>query len=154
VDGDLRISAKVSTPSNYDVLRVYIPLDAIKRLDISEGASSIHIAGQDGMLEALHIEAALASVYLVNVYADTKVEIGAGTIRMINDTIKSDVHLTTNTGVIDVGLGELPEDVSLYTNGNSVRNTLLVGRDGVSPDERYRVTLESSVGGIYVHEED
>jgi hypothetical protein len=79
---------------------------------------------------------------------------GTGTIRMTNDTIKSNIHLITKTGVIDVGIGELPDNVSLYTNGNSVSNTLLEGRDGVSSIEQYSVTLENSVGGINIHKAD
>jgi hypothetical protein len=154
VDGDLKISAKVSTPSNYDVLKVYIPLDIIKQLDIIEGASSIHLIGQEGMLESCNIEVALASIYLENVYADTKVKTGTGTIRMSNDTIKSNIYLITKTGAIDLALGEVPDDVSIYSNGNSVSNALLEGRGGISPNEKYAVTLENSVGGINIHKAD
>lgn len=153
VDATLHLSADMGNLGNHDhVLMVSIPANLIKQLDIVGDASYIHLVGQDGILRVCNINVSAAAVYLQNIYADTTVTTSTGAIRLKNETVSSNIHLKTQIGVIDMTLGELPDDVSLYTEGTVSRNAFLGTRKSVSPNERYAVTAESSIGVINIHE--
>jgi hypothetical protein len=131
------------------VLRLYLPDNLIKRLEIMGSASYVNFAGKDGMLESCQIDVTAAAVYLENIYADTKVQTLSGAIRLKNDTIRSNIRLETQVGVIDMTLREVPDDVSV--RASSILPLPYGARDRVSSHERYAVTAESRVGIVHVH---
>jgi hypothetical protein len=150
----LTVTADVDMPGNDDVLKVSIPTKTVNGLEIVGGASSVHFIGQEGFLETVNIDVALASVLLENIYADTTVKTGTGTIRMKNESVRSNIRLTTNNGVVDVSLNELPSDVSVYAKGTIIRNNFLSTRNSISQNEKYVLRLENKVGGIHLRKAD
>ena len=131
------------------VLRLYLPDNLIKRLDVMGSASYVHFTGKDDMLERCEIDITAAAVYLENIYADTKVQTVSGAIRLKNDTVHSNILLETTVGVIDLSLREVPDDVSVYAR--SILPPFLGAKDRVSPHERYAVRAESRVGIVHVN---
>lgn len=125
-----------------DVLRVYIPEKLIKRLDILGNASFVHVVGKDDMLRLCNIDVTVAAVYLENIYADTTVKTLTGAIKVKNESVRSNIHLQTQIGVIDMTLDELPDNVSIYTKGIVKRNAFLRARNNTSPNERYTIKAE------------
>jgi hypothetical protein len=148
--GAMTVAAEAGRPGNDDILKVYLPAGQIKSLEIIGGASFVHFNGQKGFLSSVNINAELATVLFENIYANTNVKIGTGTIRMKNDSVQSNISLATTSGVIDITLNELPGDVSLYTKGTIVRNTFPGIRGSISPNEKYSLRLENKVGGINI----
>lgn len=155
VEGTLIISAEVGMFRKYmesnDVLRVYIPEKLIKRLDILGNASFVHVVGKDDMLRLCNIDVTVAAVYLENIYADTTVKTLTGAIKVKNESVRSNIHLETQIGVIDMTLDELPDNVSIYTKGIVKRNAFLRARNNTSPNERYTIKAESLIGVINIH---
>jgi hypothetical protein len=138
---------------NKDILKVSIP-SSTKGLEITGAASYVQFKGQEHFLETVNIEAGAASVLLENIFAETSVKTGAGTIRMKNESVRSNINLQSNTGVIDVTLNDFPEDVSLYTSGMIVNNNLDFARNSISQNERFAVCLENKIGVINIHNAD
>lgn len=155
VGNTLKINTEVDIFRNYIysdyVLRVYIPEKLIKRLDIVGNAAFVHVIGKDDMIQSCNIDVAVGAFYLENIYADTTVKTITGAIRLKNESIRSNICLETQIGVVDMTLGELSDDVSFYTRGTVKRNAFLRTRDKKSSSERYCVKAESWLGVINIH---
>lgn len=131
------------------VVRLYLPLKVIKRLDITGGASYVHLSGKEDMFESCLIDVAAAAVSLNNIYADTSVQTISGAIRLNNETVRSNIRLETMFGVIDLSLREIPDNVSVYSR--CILPNLLGPRDRISHNEQYSVTADSRVGIVHLH---
>lgn len=154
-DGVLNIQAKADIIKSYSqpdyVLKIYIPENLINQLDIVSSAAFVHITGKDNLLQSCRIDVFAGAFYLENIYANTVVKTTTGAIKLKNETIKSNIRLGTQIGVVDIALSELPDDVSINTSGTVKRNTFLRTRSAISPNEQYVVEAKSQLGVINIH---
>ncbi len=154
-DGVLSIQAKAGIIKNYTqsdcVLKIYIPQNLIGQLNLVSSAAFVHVAGKDNLFQSCNIDVSVGALYLENIYADTTVKTITGAIKLKNDTIKSNIRLETQVGVVDIALRKLPDNVSINTSGTVKRNTFLRTRNAVSSNEQYVVEAKSRLGVINIH---